>query len=311
MPAPRASSPASVDLERRLNAIHGVRVFSAEPLARHTSMGVGGPADWFLEVDLKAALGPLRTALAEARIPGLMLGGGSNTLFGEAGYRGAVIHLGGEFRTIELGAAPETISAGAAANLSAVMKFAQRQGLAGIEFGVGIPGTLGGALAGNAGAGGEDVCSLAESVQVLAGTGTIETLRRGQFAYTYRNSELRGWTILGATLKLRPATAEEIKAAIDRHLSKRWEQPLGEKSSGCMFKNPEGGHAGELIDRAGLKGLRIGGVRVSGKHANFMINDGSARAEDIETLMNLVRTRVRESTGIELESEVRLIDPST
>lgn len=310
MPANRTSPASGLDLEPRLASLEGVRLLADEPLSRHTSMGVGGPADWFIEIGKKASLHPVLEALDEAGIRKLMLGGGSNTLFSEAGFRGAVIHLEGEFRTIELGPGPEVIRAGAAANLGAVMKFAQRQGLGGIEFGVGIPGSLGGALAGNAGAGGEDICSLVESVQVLGAGGVFEQLRRGEFAYSYRDSELRGRVILGASLKLCPAAPEAIKAVMERHLSKRWEQPVGERSSGCMFRNPDGGYAGKLIEEAGLKGLRIGGVRVSEKHANFMVNDGTARAEEIESLMNRVRERVRESTGIELEVEVRLVPPA-
>lgn len=307
MPAFHTSSTAASDLESRLGSVEGVRVLRNESLSRHTSMGVGGPADWFLDVEKKSALHPALTALEEAGLRRLMLGGGSNTLFTEAGFRGAVIHLTGEFRAIETGPEPHTLRAGAAANLSAVMKFAQRQGLSGIEFGVGIPGVLGGALAGNAGAGGEDVCSLTESVQVLGADGAFEELRRADFTYTYRDSSLRERVILGATLKLQPAPPEEIKAAMERHLSKRMEQPVGDRSSGCMFKNPAGGFAGRLIEEAGLKGLRVGGVRVSEKHANFMVNDGTARAEEIETLMNLVRDRVREQTGFDLQAEVRLI----
>ncbi len=310
MPATPTSPSASTALDRQLGSIEGIEVFTREPMSRHTSMGIGGPADWYIDIDRKAALVPVLNALQTAGVRHLMLGGGSNTLFTDAGFRGAVIHLGREYRIIEPGPGPDEITAGAAANLSAIMKFSQRRGLAGIEFGVGIPGSLGGALAGNAGAGGEDICSLAESVEILAGKGAVETLKRGEFSFSYRNSDLRGRTVLGATLKLRPAPAEEIKAAIDRHLSKRWEQPVGERSSGCMFKNPKGGYAGELIERAGLKGLRIGGVRVSEKHANFMVNDGTAQAGEIETLMNLVRTRVEEETGMMLESEVRWIGDS-
>jgi UDP-N-acetylmuramate dehydrogenase len=238
-----------------------------------------------------------------------MLGGGSNTLFTDAGFRGAVVRLTGEFRSIESGPEPETIRAGAGAVLGAVMKFAQRHNLAGLEFGVGIPGCLGGALAGNAGAGGEDICSLADSVDVLDDKGAIVRLKRGEFSYGYRDSELRARVILGAVLHLCPDTPANIKARIDRHLSKRWEQPVGERSSGCMFKNPPGDFAGRLIDAAGLKGVRVGGVRVSEKHANFMVNDGSAQSAEIERLMGLVRDTVRERTGIDLEPEVRIMPP--
>jgi UDP-N-acetylmuramate dehydrogenase len=279
-------------------------------MAAHTSMGVGGPADWYLEISLLGSLAPALEALREGGMPVLMLGGGSNTLFTDAGYRGEVVRLPGEFRSIGLGKGPHTVRAGAGAALSAVMKFAQRHHLGGIEFGVGIPGALGGALAGNAGAGGEDICSLVESVEVLDRSGAIVRLNRGDFGYRYRDSELRGKTIVAATLSLCPDSAENIKRRIDAHLSKRWEQPVGERSSGCMFKNPPGDFAGRLIDAAGLKGLRIGGVRVSEKHANFMVNDGTAAWDEIERLMSLVRATVREQTGIDLEPEVRIMPPT-
>ncbi|MBI1785481.1 UDP-N-acetylmuramate dehydrogenase [Candidatus Sumerlaeota bacterium] len=295
------------ELETKLNSIPGVSLKSGEPLSAHTSMGVGGPATLFVEAEDRDALVKTLGLLKSSRVRWMMLGGGSNTLFDDAGYDGVVVHLGKGFRAIRAGDAPNEIFAGAAASLSGIMNFAKRNGLGGAEFCAGIPGVLGGALAGNAGAGGLDICSITESVEVIDAGGNFVTRRRGEFKFSYRMSQLREDVILGAALKLTPDSPENIEARIQQHLSKRFEQPLGERSSGCMFKNPPGNFAGRLIDQSGLKGLRIGNVFVSDVHANFMINEGKGSAADIRRLMDEVRARVLDQTGVELETEVRII----
>jgi UDP-N-acetylmuramate dehydrogenase len=270
-------------------------------------MGVGGPARWFIEVDRREALPPLLDLLRASGVRWMILGGGSNTLFDDAGYEGAVVHLGREFRFLEKTDLPNAIRAGAAANLSAVMNFARRNGLAGLEFCAGIPGNLGGALAGNAGTAAGEICALAETVEVLDGDLQPAVRRRGEFAFAYRKSDLAGDVILAATLRLRPDAPDAIEARIQQALAKRLEQPVGERSSGCMFKNPPGDYAGRLIDRAGLKGLRVGGACVSDLHANFMLNDGTATTADVLGLMSEVRARVLAQTGVALETEVRAV----
>lgn len=289
-----------------IEAIPGISLRPNEPLASHTSMGVGGPARWFIEVDERSALAPLLDLLRASRIPWVMLGGGANSIFSDEGFDGAVIHPGKGFRQIEATEHEHVIRAGAAATLSALMNFAKRRNLSGLEFCAGIPGTLGGALAGNAGAGGWDICTLADSVEVLDREGHPHTRKRGEFSFAYRISDLRNDVILAADLHLCPDTREAIVARIQKCLEKRGEQPIGERSSGCMFKNPPGEFAGRLIDRAGLKGHAVGGASISTEHANFMINDGKATATEILQLMDEVRSRVRSATGIELESEVRI-----
>lgn len=302
---------ARATLESRLAALAAIAVRHDEPLAPHTSMGVGGPARWFIEVEERGALAHLLALLGEAGVAWTMLGGGSNTLFEDRGFEGAVVHLGKGFRFIEADPAqPELIHTGSGALLSAAMNFAKRRGLSGLEFGAGIPGTLGGALAGNSGAGGADICSLAESVEVLDEDGAERTLARGEFGFSYRKSGLAGRIILAARLRLAPASREEIETAIQAHLAKRMEQPIGDRSSGCMFKNPPGEYAGRLIDAAGLKGLQVGGISVSNTHANFMINEGGGTAQEIRQLMEEVRRRVQEESGFELEAEVRWVRPS-
>lgn len=305
-----SSSPQStIDaLAKEFGAIEGAVAFRGKPLATYTSMGVGGPADWILEVGARGALAQALRILDEAKIERLVLGGGSNTLFEDAGFRGAVIVLEGEFRAIGPGESEDALRAGAGAILGHVMNFAKRNSLGGMEFCAGIPGTLGGALAGNAGAAGEDICSVTESVEVLDPSGEVRTLKQGEFAYRYRKSELKDRVILGATLKLTKEDPKRIKEKIDAHIAHRIaSQPYGEQSAGCMFKNPEGNYAGKLIEEAGLKGLRIGGIQVSDLHGNFMVNAGAGTTEDIAKLIDYVRGEVRRRSGIELEREVCVI----
>jgi UDP-N-acetylmuramate dehydrogenase len=351
----------------RLRAIGGLAVCENEPMGKHLSMGVGGPARWFVVAEtidaLAAIVGLLRIADCGSRIgeethgttgtqrveeadgagmsnphsairnpqssiPWMMLGGGSNTVFADSGYAGVVVMLGRAFGEVKAGPRPHQVTAGAATALSKLMNFAKRQALAGLEFAGGIPGTLGGALAGNAGTAAGEICPLVESVEVLSIAdrrlrtpdsipncqspivnlqSSIDMIRRGGFRYGYRWSGLRDRVIVRATLQLAPGDPRTIQQGIDAALAKRWEQPVGLRCSGCMFKNPAGDYAGRLIDQAGLKGLRVGGARVSEQHANFMINDGTATASDLTSLIALVRDRVREATGTELELEVRMV----
>jgi UDP-N-acetylmuramate dehydrogenase len=281
-----------------------------EPMARHVSMGVGGPARWLLVAHDRTGLTGSIKALRAAGIPWMVLGGGSNTIFGDAGFAGVVVRLGRDFRVIrviESGPGANELTAGAGANLSAVMNAAKRAGLAGLEWAAGVPGTLGGALAGNSGTPAGDACSAAEQVEILGEDGAPAFLERGQFTFGYRRCSLAGQVILGATLRLAPDAAEAIGARIEAGLAKRRAQPLGQRSSGCIFKNPPGDSAGRLIDAAGLKGLSVGGARIAAEHANFIVCDGSATAADVVALAAETRRRVRDRWGVKLELEVRLV----
>lgn len=287
--------------------IPGVRVLRDEPLARHTTMGVGGPARFFVTVEDSAGLQQVIDVLRAGGVAWMILGGGSNTIFTDAGWPGVIVTLGRGFRKLARVEGTNRIKAGAAAPLSAVMNFAKREGLAGLEWAAGVPGQLGGALAGNAGTPAGEICAAVEAVEAIGYDGTRRTLARGEFAYGYRFSSLRDWIICEATLALEQDSPEAIQARIDKALAKRMEQPIGQRCSGCMFKNPAAAPAGKLIDEAGLKGLKIGGARVSELHGNFIINDGSARAADIEKLVETVREAVQRKSGIELELEIKLI----
>jgi UDP-N-acetylmuramate dehydrogenase len=284
-----------------------VEVIEHEPLARHVSMGVGGPARWLVTVQTREALGPALEALRNSAVPWILLGGGSNTFFADEGYGGAVVKLGRAFRSIEPGPGPHQLTAGAGAILSAVMNAAKRASLAGLEWAAGVPGTLGGALVGNAGTALSDACTALDRVEVIDAQGRCRTLHQGEFAFGYRHSSLGEHVILAATYNLRPDDPQAIQARIDAGLAKRREQPLGQRCSGCMFKNPPGDAAGRLIDAAGLKGLAIGGASVAHEHANFIVNDGTATAADIMALVDQVRRRVQERWGVMLELEIRMV----
>ncbi len=304
------SCPAPSGPIESIAQVPGAIVHLDEPMSKHVSMGVGGPARGFVVADDADCLEAVHRILVQSGLRWVVLGGGSNTIVSDEGYDGVVLSLGRGFRRIEEGpAGPSQITAGAAAQLSAIMNFARRRGLAGMEWAAGVPGVLGGALAGNAGTGPGDMCSMVESVDVIDPNGNRIRRPRGGFAYAYRRSDLSRDLILGATLAVRPDNPAAIKTRQDAGMAKRLEQPIGKRCSGCMFKNPPGEAAGRLIDRAGLKGLRMGGAEVSGEHANFVINDGSATARDILELIDTVRRRVCEKSGVNLDLEIRVINP--
>lgn len=293
-------------IEEALAGIQGVAVIENEPLASHVTMRVGGPARWFVTVESAQALVQTVACLCMTKADWFVLGGGSNTIFGDDGYAGVVIAMGEGLRSVAAGPGENQVTAGAAASLAKVMRFAQQAGLSGLEFVAGIPGSFGGALAGNAGAWGESICVLVESVQVIDREGRLCKRRRGEFDFAYRSSALRNDLIVEATLGLKPDDPEAIARRIADILAKRREQPTWERCSGCVFKNPPGDSAGRLIDAAGLKGARVGGASVSERHTNFIVNDGTATTSDIQSLIDTIRRRVADASGVHLELEVRM-----
>ncbi len=277
-----------------------------EPLAGHTTWQVGGPADLFLapadRTDLHSAL----RLLDEAKIPWVPLGAGSNLLVRDGGVRGAVIHLG---NLQELSFDGDgSVHVGAGLPLMALIRAAARQGLAGLESLAGIPGTVGGAVAMNAGAGGQDLSQVVRTV-TLAGSGGEETREAAALAFGYRRSALPdSLVITAATLNFKPGQPEALDEEIRRRLAhRRSAQAVGGPNAGSVFKNPPGRQAWQLIDEAGMRGAAVGGARVSAKHANFIVNDGSATAADILELMVRIQRAVRERSGVALEPEVRLV----
>jgi len=291
-----------------LKTILADRVRFDEPLGRLTSMGIGGPADAFCRAGDLAKLNAVLGLLEAHRVPCLLFGRGTNILPDDRGFRGAVIRLDGEFGSIEV--ADRAIEAGAAAWLGSVVDRAMARDLGGLEFTTGIPGTVGGALIGNAGTATEAIGDRAERVDVLAPGGAVRSLARGDLEFAYRRSVLKGMgaVVLRARFALEPRPRAEIVERLKAYAEKRRGQPLAMPNVGCIFRNPPGESAGRLIDRAGLKGERAGRIEVSRVHANFMVNVGGGTAADVRELILRVRERVRAASGILLEPEVVLLD---
>jgi len=301
-------SRVDAPLAAMLHELLGGKLVLNEPLARHTSMGVGGSADAFCRVDSGETLRSLLVLLAGAGLPRLVLGRGTNILPSDAGFRGAVMVLEGDFsRMVFDGDAAES---GAAVSLAAFMEEAARHGLGGLEFTAGIPGSLGGSLMGNAGTGGEAIGDLVERVDLMQDDGMVSGLSREEAGFSYRASSLsaRDAVVLGARFRLPARSRDEIAGRSRAYAEKRREQPLDRRSAGCIFKNPDGHSAGQLIDQSGLKGVRAGAMEISDRHANFMVNRGGGTASEALELAARVRGVVREKTGILLEPEVRMID---
>lgn len=278
-----------------------------EPMSRHTTFGVGGPADVFVTPgttdELVAAVGACR----RLGVPFFVLGKGSDLLVSDDGYRGVMVALD-ELRGIVADGAVLTCEAGAA--LKDVAERACELGLAGFEFACGIPGSVGGACFMNAGAYDGCMSDVLDSVDVLMPDGTQRTLGADELEMGYRASRVRseGLVVLRARIALRPADASQIRAKMDDLTRRREEkQPLEYGSAGSTFKRPEGYFAGKLIMDAGLKGYRVGGACVSTKHAGFVVNLGDATAADVHAVIAHVQDEVRRQFGVSLEPEVRFL----
>ena len=291
-----------------LEGLLGDLVRFDEPLGRLTSMGIGGPADAFCRVGDLPKLRAVLDLLDAHRVPRLLFGRGSNLLPDDRGFRGAVIRLEGEFAAIEV--QERSVEAGAAAWLGTVIERAMSRDLGGLEFLTGIPGSVGGALIGNAGTATEAIGDATERVHVLAPGWVVRELSRSDLEFGYRKSVLKGMgaVVLRARLSLEPRPRAGIAERLRTYAERRRGQPLAMPNVGCIFKNPAAEAAGRLIDRAGLKGERAGRIEVSRVHANFMVNVGGGTAADVRELIRRVRDRVRESTGILLDPEVVLLD---
>jgi UDP-N-acetylmuramate dehydrogenase len=299
---PRA---ARAELEEALG--DGVRF--EVPLARFTSLRVGGPADALAAPADRAELARLLGICARHRLPHLVLGAGFNTLALDAGVEGVVLQLGRLRRLEERPGGMLRAEAGVTHNQ--LTKLCIRGGFSGLEFGAGIPGTIGGWVAMNAGIPLREVQHVVREVEVMTPSGTgIRHLGRDSLRFVYR--ALRGLApgsvILSALFAVSLSTPARVKAEVDRLLARRGAtQPLDVPSCGSVFKNPPGDHAGRLIEAVGLKGLRVGGAQISTLHANFIVNLGGATAADVLALMREAQARVLAQTGRRLEPEVRVI----
>ncbi len=294
------------DIQRRI----GVKTSRDEPLARFTTMRVGGPADLFAVAHNAFELRALVRFARGRDLPYLVLGRGSDVVISDAGVRGLVIQNRAEGSRVE-----ETrYTAESGVPMARAATETQRAGLTGLEFGLAIPGTIGGAVWANAGAHESDVAAILESARVLDATGAEAVLAATALGLAYRDSRFKHAAadgapelVLEATFRLEPADPDTIKGRLDD--IRRWRQahqPLGLPSAGSVFRNPTGDTAGRLIDEAGLKGRRIGGAVVSEKHANFVVNDQRGSATDVRRLMELVRAEIAARTGIEMRVRGRV-----
>ncbi|MEX2160828.1 MAG: UDP-N-acetylmuramate dehydrogenase [Anaerolineales bacterium] len=293
-----------------LRAAFGERLREDQALARYTSARIGGKADALLNVRSAAELAEAARTLWDLELPFIVLGGGSNMLVSEAGVHEVVILNQASQVRFDEGETP-SVWAESGAGFGSIARQAAAKGLSGLEWAAGIPGTLGGAVVGNAGAHGGDLSQVLEVAEILHHTEGKQDRSPADLAYEYRNSWLKGQVaeavVLGARLKLSRKPAKEIRAQMDTFVAyRRLTQPPG-ASMGSMFKNPPGESAGRLIEAAGLKGKRIGNAQISPLHANFFLNLGDARAADVKALIDAARQAVREQSGVELELEIGLV----
>lgn len=320
---------------KALEARFGDRYRRGEPMSRHTNYRIGGPADHYLEVrdadEAEAAL----AAFVGAGIPYFILGGGSNLLVSDEGYRGAIVRMA--MREVKVEGTRVIADAGAPTGL--LSRTAADAGLSGLEWAIGIPGTVGGAVRGNAGSFGGEMKDSIESVEVIVvGDGSVsrETWPKAKCGFSYRTSEMKRMSpapvILSATFALVPGDKAGIKARMDEVMTKRKaHQPLSLSSAGCVFTNVDlkGDEdlsrlladtdvpkefierkripSGWLIQEAGLKGAKVGDARISEEHGNFCVNMGSATADEVAQLVSLVKTRIRDRYGLELKEEIQYL----
>ena len=294
-------------LERKLRSSLVGEVLCNEPMARHTTYRIGGPAELFVTCDTAADLAEAVRLCDEHGVEHVTIGKGSNLLVADAGYRGAVITLGKEFKTHRIRGSE--IETGAACILASIVRDACSHGLSGMEFAVGIPGTVGGAISMNAGTGDTWIGTIASSVTVyLPGEGLTQ-LDGDEIPWAYRTAGLpAGAVVVEAVLQLAQGDRDAIQAAMDASIERRKRtQPVGSWSAGSVFRNPPGDSAGRLIESAGLKGTRLGAARISAAHANFIVNEGDARAADVLGLVRKVQMTVKDTHGIELTPEIKLL----
>lgn len=334
LPGPAADSAAGSTAGRTAEVAlpAGIRYRRNEPLAGHSTMRVGGPADLLAVARDVPALTTLIRSARAGRIPLYVLGRGSDVVVADAGIRGLVVLSRAEGWRME----GDRLTAEAGLPLARAATVAQRAGLSGLEFGLAIPGTVGGAVWANAGAHGADVAGVLESVTILRADGDEATEPAAALGLTYRESRFKqgrgqgsaapaasaatftptgpgggesvGDIVLTATFRLVPADPAAIKARLDD--IRRWRrehQPLGRPSAGSVFRNPPGDSAGRLIDACGLRGTRLGGAAISEMHANFIVNEGGATASDVRRLAERARHAVMERFGIELAYEIQFI----
>jgi UDP-N-acetylenolpyruvoylglucosamine reductase len=304
-PLARMDAALLTDLTRKLSP--ETRILCNEPLARRTTLRVGGPADLLIEPATEEDLATVVRLCRAQHVPLLVMGRGSNLLVKDAGYRGVVVCLAHpRFNRIEVGGS--RVQCGAGAKLKAVAAEARRHGLGRLEFLEGIPGSVGGALRMNAAAMGRAIFDVAETIRFMDFSGHVEERRAAEIGAQYRSCPfLHQRLALSAVLVGEPDDPRAMEQRASEFNQKRWETQPAAPSAGCIFKNPSLMPAGRLIEELGFKGTRIGGASVSKEHANFIVNEGGATAGDILALIEQIRRRAREERGVELETEVQIV----
>jgi len=302
-------------VKQELSAICSAVRFD-EPLARHTSLRIGGPADAFVYPKTIAELESVVTLAKKTQQPLFVMGTGSNLLVRDKGIRGIVVHLAQGFSKMEVEGEQEgkiVLYAEAGVGLPRLVDFAAEEGLTGLEAVSGVPGNVGGGLVMNAGTNEGDISRAVESVAFMDKDGKLNTWPKDKIRYAYRESHFpRGAIILSARFGLTRQASELIRGKIQKHRAYRLEtQPLNVPNIGSVFKNHEEGRkkmfAAKLIEEAGLKDVRVGGARISSKHANWIVNEGGATAKDVLALIGLMKDKVKDKFGITMETEVRVV----
>lgn len=300
--------------EDKLNAIAELaaslncKVLKNEPLSTHTSFKTGGLCDLFIYPHDSLSLANVYEACKSIDLYTFVLGRGTNVLFSDGGFRGVVICISSDMSDVSVEG--DTITACAGASLKKVCTAALNNGLTGLEFAYGIPGTVGGAVYMNAGAYGSEMKNVVTEVTALDKSGKLITFTAGELDMGYRKSAFTDsvYVIISAKFKLSKGDSNAIKAKMDELMARRKDkQPLEYPSAGSTFKRPEGTYAGLVIEQSGLKGYSVGGAQVSEKHANFVINKDNATSSDILNLIDYIKNKVKETTGYQLECEVKLI----
>lgn len=294
-------------LESDLRGKFGTRVRASMPLAELTSFRIGGPADLFVAVEDETELMHAKAAAYRASIPCFCLGAGTNLLVSDRGMRGLVVRLGDGFGKIKIDDAK--VVAGAAAAFGTLVQEVVDRGLAGLEFGEGIPGTVGGGLVMNAGAFGGEIAKVVTLVHGVTESGEALALSKDDVKFAYRRTELPAhFIITRVDFELARGDRAQLTARVaELHAKRASRQPRGVPNAGSIFKNPPGNFAGKLLEGAGLKGTRLGGAAFSDQHANFIVNLGGAQAAEVRALIEMARNKVKEQSGVWLEPEVRLV----
>jgi UDP-N-acetylmuramate dehydrogenase len=298
-------------LKKLLEGICPGRVKQREPLSPYTTIGIGGRADWFIEPKNISEMEQLMKMVKAENIPWFVLGRGSNLLVSDQGVRGLVCHLSSLRPPITIKRYKDDrilLEVEAGFSLSGLVRFGINNRLRGLEFLAGIPGSIGGAWAMNAGSYGKEIKEITAYLKTVSSEGRVIRKGKKQLSFGYRTLNLEpGEVIISGGIKLSPGDTEDIQEETRKLWSQRRAvQPLNRPSCGSVFKNPPGDFAGRLIEETGLKGVQRGGAQISTRHANFIVNQGQARAGDVLYLMNLIRAQVRQQFGVLLEPEVRL-----